>query len=392
MVIRLFIAFLIFLSPAVFSQKQDSLYQKKEIKKSELSAVFGYYEQDGKHSAVTGGEGTEELSVKSTRIIYVHKTKKSNKWSFKTGVDQITSASTDQINFIESSASYVDHRVQLDVSYTKVDSSSTKNVSMGTSIESDYWSRSIGASYSKKFKKDLKLKVKFDYFWDDLRWGWVKLGQFKGETMIYPIELRGIKWFEKHHRNSFNLGTSLNWNSSKRSKMGVDITPTFQTGILSTPFHRVYFTDGTKRVERLADQRFKFPFGFSFNYFLTNRIIVKSYARLYWDSFGMTSSTLKLTVPVKLKYWIWVSPFCRYYVQSGLNYFSEYGEHNPSANYYTSDFDFSQFSSLNYGLNFKFRKKMTWKYLDLFQLFIEKYNRSDGLLFWQTAVHVDVKF
>lgn len=375
-----------------FGQNTDSLYQKKTLQKSQLKAVFGYYKQDGENSAVTGGVGTEELSVKSTRIIYVRKTKNENKWKFKVGVDQVTSASTDKINFIESSASLVDHRVQIQAGYTKVDSLVSKGVSIGSSIESEYWSRRIGFNYSKKLKKDVKFKFNFNYLWDDLRWGWVKLGQFQGEKLVYPIELRGTEWFDKHHRNSFSMNFSLDWYSSKRSTMAFVFTPLFQEGILSTPFHRVYFNDNSKRVENLPQTRLKLPLGYYYNYFLSNRLILKNYARVYMDNWGLYSGTYKLTLPIKLKYWIWLKPFVRFYSQNGLGDFAEYGGHSIASEFYTSDYDFSKFSSYNYGMKLKFGKRTKLKWLNGFELVVDNYNRSDGLKFWQSAFIFDFKF
>ena len=43
--------------------------------------------QDGNHSAVTGGEGTEELKVQSSRVVYIRKVSDQQKWIIKTGLD-----------------------------------------------------------------------------------------------------------------------------------------------------------------------------------------------------------------------------------------------------------------------------------------------------------------
>ena len=40
---------------------QENTYQKKVLESTEVDILMSYYEQDGKHSSVTGGEGTEEL-------------------------------------------------------------------------------------------------------------------------------------------------------------------------------------------------------------------------------------------------------------------------------------------------------------------------------------------
>jgi hypothetical protein len=375
-----------------WAQELDSGYVEKPILKNQIKSILGYYSQDGNHSAVTGGEGTEELVVKSSRIIFIHKTDSNNKWIFKSGLDQITSASTDKINYIESSASYQDHRAQIDIGFDKVDSTRSYGFHIGTSIESDYWSRVIGFKYHQNFKKDVEFKLGISYYWDDLRWGWVKLDQWKGDRLIYPYELRGTKWFDKSHRNSINLSSSLNWISSKRSRMGVKLDLVFQEGILSTPFHRIYFSDGSKGIERFPDLRFKIPVGFSYNYMFSRNVIVKNYARLYWDSFGLFSGTYKIQVPIKIKHWFWIKPFARTYVQNGVDFFHMYGEHESSSDYFTSDYDLSRMSSLSYGVDLKLKKKVNWQYFKESELKVEKFIRSDGLSFWQFVFLTEFKF
>ncbi|HSC37057.1 MAG TPA: hypothetical protein VLD19_04270, partial [Chitinophagaceae bacterium] len=48
-----------------FSQataKDTSLYQPRPLKVDEINLVSSYYQQDGNHSAVTGGTGTEKVT------------------------------------------------------------------------------------------------------------------------------------------------------------------------------------------------------------------------------------------------------------------------------------------------------------------------------------------
>lgn len=383
---------LVFVCSYCFSQDADSGYVEKPITKNQIQSIFGYYNQDGNNSAVTGGVGTEELLVKSSRITYIHKTDSNNKWIVKTGLDQITSASTDKINFIESSASYVDHRAQLDIGFDKVDSAKSYGIHIGTSIESDYWSRVVGIKYNKKLRKDVGLKLSFSYYWDDLRWGWVKLGQWKGEKLIYPYELRGVKWFDINHRNSFNFASSVDWISSRKSRMGLKLDLVLQEGVLSTPFHRVFFENGASRVERFPSYRFKLPLGYSYNYMLSSNVILRNYLRLYWDSFGLLSATYKLQVPIKIQYWFWLKPFVRGYVQNGVDFFQPYMHHELGAEYYTSDYDLSKMSSASFGIDFKFKKKVSWRHFKESEFKIEKFVRSDGLSFWQFVFLTDFNF
>lgn len=373
--------------------QSDSTYQKKEVSKNDIQVIMGYYSQDGRHSAVTGGEGTEELSVKSGQVIYVRKTDRGNKWKYKTSVDQVTSASTDQINSIESSASLVDHRVEAQVGFSTNSSAKIPfTINIGSSIESDYWSRSISVGTFGDYKSKLNYTSQFSFFWDDLRWGWVKLGQWKGDRLIYPSELRYKKWFEVFHRNSFSFSNSVTWNASKRMKMGVSSDIVFQSGLLSTPFHRVFFNDGAERVENFPSTRLKIPIGFNLNYFVGNRIILKTFSRIYWDTFGVTSFTQKIELPIKMKYWIWVNPFVRYYVQQGADFFNPFGTHSIDQEFYTSDYDLSSLSSYNYGVYIKLKQRQLKSSIKQIQFRLENYRRSDQLRFWQTSVLIEFNF
>src|SRR4051794_38629363 len=88
---------------AGFCQEKDSAgYEEKKLSLDEINFVSGYYWQDGNHSAVTGGIGTEKLTNLSNTIELKYKgyDRKMRKQTFTidAGFDFYTSASSDQIN------------------------------------------------------------------------------------------------------------------------------------------------------------------------------------------------------------------------------------------------------------------------------------------------------
>ena len=113
----------------VFAQNEPSLSEKEEsdqlwLKKTaltnvEVNILGSYYSQDGNHSAVTGGLGTEELTDITPAVVVIIPVDSTKQWSFSGGADFISSASTDNIDFNVSSDSRNDLRYHLDVSYTK---------------------------------------------------------------------------------------------------------------------------------------------------------------------------------------------------------------------------------------------------------------------------------
>lgn len=375
--------------------QQDSLYKKKQLPKHQIKALLGFLNQDGNHSAVTGGEGTEDLKVHSVRVSYSKKTKNGNKWIIKPGIDNVSSASTDKIDFVESSASRHDFRGQLNVGFNKISNSdsSTVGVNVSSSLESDYLSRGIGALYKKKNKYGGITQFKLNFFWDELRWGLVNVGIFDFTTMVYPFELRDSSWFNISHRNTLTFSGKHSFISSYRSRLGIMFDVTYQQGITGTPFHRVYDKFGGLRVESLPIQRVKIPISVQYNYFAGSRLVIKNYVRYSWDSFGISGITYKLQTPIKYNYRIWFKPFVRFYYQDQAKYFQPFMKHDfKTDEFYTSDYDLSQFWAVNYGLGIKVKKKASWKNINGLEWLIENYNREDGLYFWQTSFMIDFSF
>ena len=55
-----------------YAQEQDSTevsYKKRVLDATEVDFLFSYYKQDGVHSAVEGGQGTEKLTDVTPTII-----------------------------------------------------------------------------------------------------------------------------------------------------------------------------------------------------------------------------------------------------------------------------------------------------------------------------------
>src|SRR4029079_2862654 len=101
-----------------FSQPgtDSAIYKSKKLKTDEINFVTSYYHQDGNHSPVTGGIGTQKLSdIATTFEIKLNKYDKHNlkhDLSFELGIDHYTSASSDKVDpQTISSASHADTRI-----------------------------------------------------------------------------------------------------------------------------------------------------------------------------------------------------------------------------------------------------------------------------------------
>lgn len=363
-------------------QRLDSAYKKQVLSKTDVQVVFSYYTQDNNHSAVTGGIGTENLQVYSPQIFIDHQRDSFNTIHIDGGVDIISSASTDNIDYIVSSASKVDARSHINIGYNRLlrDKQNRIGGNLLYSIESDYTSRGGGLTWSKvSADQTREVSANVQVFFDDLRWGRFEGG--KPIKLIYPVELRNKEWFDSYKRNSFNFSFGIYQTINRRMALGIYPGVSYQSGELATPFHRVYFTDNSKRVENLPESRLKIPIGVQLNSFLGSRWILRSYYRFYWDDFGITAHTFSIESPIKATRVLTFTPFIRLYTQTKADSFKPYKQHDISQQFYTSDYDLSGFTSYKTGIGIRYapfnsQHRFTFKEVELRYAY---YKRSDGL-------------
>ena len=349
----------------VTAPKDSSAYREEKLKVEEVNFVSGYYSQNGDHSAVTGGIGTEQLTdIANTIDLKLAKHKANgNKHtlSFELGVDTYTSASSDNIQkpgqgtSVSSKGSRVsitgpshqDTRIYPSLSYL------TENVKNGITLgggisyshEFDYQSRGLNLSFIKSSKdnnREFGVKL-FTYF--DL---W---------EAIYPWELRPSADYSNGSRrnggipatilprNSYQASFSLSQVINSRLQVALLFDPAYMKGQLTTLYQRVYFNDSTVHVEKLPDTRLKLPVAIRMSYFLADRFVIRAYYRYYTDDWGNTAHTANIEVPVKITPFFSLSPFYRYSVQTGIKYFAPIYGHSLNDSYYTSDYDLSPFHS-----------------------------------------------
>jgi len=362
--------------------KKDSTYRQTD--KTDIEVVYNQYIQDGDNSAITGGVGTEKLIVYGPALSF-KKTKGNKTYGLKGGVDVISSASTDNIDFIKSSASELDARTHVQVNYgNKLEK---KNISIngggGFSIESDYFSIRGEAGFVKEDKlKTKKFSLQFQVFRDDLRWGRLDPGNYRPIKLIYPQELRTQEWYNVNLRHSYNLKLGFTRIINRRNIIGTFFDLTHQSGLLATPFHRVYFTDGSVAVEQLPRKRWKGAFSFRLNSFVGGRVILKNAIEPYIDNFGITALALENETAIKITPELVLLGNLRFLAQSGARYFKDFEKHTKDAKYFTSDFDLSTFQSYSIGTGIKknFDKNLIWRlFMRSFSFRYNFYYRSNGL-------------
>ncbi|RRB07498.1 DUF3570 domain-containing protein [Larkinella rosea] len=329
-------------------------YTKRKLQIQEINLVSSYYEQGGNNSAVTGGIGSEFLRDYAQSFDLVLKTtdhrNRQHTIAFDFNVDHYTSASSDKIDPLTiSSASRSDTHIYPSISWNVHDENRrvTKGISVAYSTEYDYKSYGVSVNFSKlSVDNNRELTLKAGAFFDT----W---------TVILPAELRPEGYgsgadgdrdpVDHKPRNSYNASFSLSQVINKRLQAFFTVEPAFQQGLLSTPFHRIYFNDGSETVERLPGSRMKLPVGLRLHYFWGDRVILRTFYRYYLDNWGMKAHTISLETPIKLTSFVSLSPFFRFSNQTAVRYFAPYGTHAPTDRYYTSDYDISGFHSQFFG-------------------------------------------
>ncbi|SHL11369.1 DUF3570 domain-containing protein [Hymenobacter psychrotolerans] len=317
---------------------------------TEVNILTSYYEQDGNHSAVEGGQGTQHLTDLTPTILLNVPLDSVTRLAANFGVDYYASASTDRIDQVLSSPSSSDTRYHLDLGLSRqlADKRTIVGVGGGFSSEYDYLSFNVSGSWARASADgNRELSVAGQVFFDKV-------------TVIRPIELRNTPELPGGPtRQSYNLNIVYSQVLSQRLQAAVSTELVAQRGLLSTPFQRVYFREtggafGTAKAEVLPRQRYKFPVGLRLTYYATDLVQVRGYYRFYHDNFGISAHTFELETPVKVTPFFVLYPFYRYHSQTAADYFAPYLQHSITDTYFTSDYDLAAFAAHKAGLGLRY--------------------------------------
>lgn len=173
-----------------------------------------------------------------------------------------------------------------------------------------------------------------------------------GKTVTKDGKTYPIDW-----RYSVNLTNKLSYVINQKMNGAVGLDLTYQSGLLSTPFYRVYFNDGIineldkeVRIEKLPRKRWRAALYGRYNYHFHTNIVLRTMARVYADNWGVSGITASVELPLKFNSALSLVPFYRFAAQQGSKYFAPYAEHQFSpGSFYTSDYDLSGFNSHKVG-------------------------------------------
>lgn len=444
-------------------------YKKKVLESTEIDFLGSYYDQKGNHSAVNGGIGTEALDNYAGNMLLSIPVRYDGVLFFDVGFSSYTSASSSNINpFISRQITQTNsntgastgtttgvestktlqygspwtastgpsrkdvlYNLGANYSHSSEDRNTILSLNASVAKEYDYESIGVGVGVAKLLnEKNIEIGLKANAYFD--KWkpfypteldeynnygtNFQNAGYFANVEIYDQNGAVSKKYmperfvaFDSYNRNSYSLSFSISQIINEHLQVSLFADVLYQDGLLSTPYHRIYFSDkpnyyiGTpnfiplydspenKEVYRLADDierlpgtRFKLPIGMRLNYYLNNWLTVRSYYRFYTDDWELKSHTLSLEFPMKISERVTLFPMYRFYTQSETKYFAPFNHHTSKQKYYTSDYDLSSFDSHQYGAGLVYNNpfsKNTFLGLALksFELRYNYYDRNDGL-------------
>ena len=416
------------------TQAQDTdstkVYKKRVLETTELEFLSSYYTQDGDNAAVSGGVGSEELTDVHPTIVVAVPLNADDVLSLELGVSVYSSASSSNLNPFDgnskanpfqassgASSGDVWFNGVVGYSHSSDDRNSIWSANLSVASEYDYTSIGGGGSFTKLFnEKNTELSFKANVYIDN----WKDL---------YPFELRffdggngldgnlfsrytitGNQQYDPQFtrindtgRNSYSVGLGVSQILSKNLQGSLSLDLVQQTGLLSTPFQRVYFSDVADSfieefhladdIERLPDTRFKIAVGGRLHYFINEGFVLRTFYRYYSDDWGITSHTAKVELPIKLSSKFTLTPAYRFYTQTAADYFAPYETHLSTSEFYTSDYDLSGYNANQYSLGISytdvFTKAKVFKWgLKSLDLNVNYYDRNTSFSAYMIAVGV----
>ncbi|TDE07299.1 DUF3570 domain-containing protein [Flavobacterium sandaracinum] len=452
----------ILITATAFSQEnsKEPVFKKRVLESTEVDFLASYYNQDGSKSAVSGGIGSEKLTDVASNIVVAMPLNDDDVLTIDLGISAYSSASSSNINPFNSTgasggeedddrvvaagpsgtpwqassgASRSDQLVSIVANYSH--SSDSRNFIWNTDVsfsnEYDYTSVGFGGGIASLFnEKNTELSLKVNAYLDQWRpiyptelheyskYGaaFLNQGYFSGVSVLdqngqsttnyLPSAFQTVNAV---NRNSFSASVGFSQVLTKKLQVSVFLDVLQQQGLLSSPYHRIYFADKANfyigqpqyisnyestsnagvykladDIERLPDSRFKLPVGARLNYYINERFIVRTYYRFYSDNWDIQSHTATIELPVKLSDKFTVFPMYRYYTQTASKYYAPYESHLSTEKFYTSDADLATFDANQYGFGINYIDIFTagkiWKFgLKNIDFRFNHYERSDHL-------------
>lgn len=447
---------LLFFGNAI-AQDSTYVYKKRVLETTEVDFLTSYYVQDGDNASVTGGIGNEHLTDFASSIIVSLPLNADDVLTIDAGFSAYSSASSSNTDPFDgnrasgvtgspwvassgASQSDVWSTINADYSHSSDNRNFIWNANVSLAAEYDYFSLGFGGGILKQFNEKntsfgINTKVYLDT-WSpiypiELRSfnnGNLNQGFFNNVTILDQngnvstewSPLNGFDGIQDKSRNTYSATLSFSQILSRNAQVSFFVDLVKQQGWLGNPLQRVYFgdvdnyyvgnasnipnyTSSTNTdvfqladdIERLPRTRVKTPIGMRFNYYINEIFVLRTYYRYYFDDWGVTSHTASLEVPIKISDKFTLYPSYRYYTQTAADYFAPYEENLSTSEFYTSDYDLSEYSAnqFGFGVNYTdiFAKAHIWK-LGLKSIDLKFYKYDRNTTFTSSIISAGFKF
>lgn len=354
--------------------------------------LFGYYDQDGDRSPVTGGVGTEKLHVYSPVLQLAWRASESFSLSADVGIDQVSSASMGNIQSELSSASIPasDQRFFGTLRARKKWKSGTWGLTVGAAKEYDYRSFSYGIDWGLELNQaNTALSASVRRFDDAI--DLIGIDGYGSQGPGLPLTTGS------GDRTTTDVTLGVSQTLGRRTVGSLELFLSSQDGVLSTPYHEVVlgpFAPGEPGAvhvaERLPDSRLRKAVSFRLNHSFSDRLVLRSGYRFYTDDWGISAHSVDLEPHFRLRgeREMWLFPILRFSTQAGADWFGVPGTFTGAESYYTSDGDLAETTTQKYGVGFTLNTRPGQTWLGLFRRFEARaavYDRDDGLTAFSTS-------
>ncbi len=253
-------------------------YSTRTLHVDEVNLVSSYYMQNGNHSAVTGGIGTEHVTDVANgidlNIVWTNHNNNKNTLAVGLGFDVHTAASQAYVSKTGASSPN-GTRLYPSLDWTVESAKTGSTFGIGAYYSGEYNYNSLGADVH----FSLKTNSKTGEFSAKLQ------GYFDHVKLIYPSEfipqstvttttvttasgnsITGSGGNYKANipsspRETYSAAFSYTQILNSRLQIAILGDVVAQNGYLGLPFHRVYFSNGKDTIENLPSSRFKLPLG-----------------------------------------------------------------------------------------------------------------------------------
>jgi hypothetical protein len=299
---KILIAIVVLINFTAFAQEKETAttFKKRVLENTEVDFLLSYYNQDGTHSPVNGGIGSEKLTDVASNIVIAVPINDDDVLTFDVGISTYTSASSSNINPFNSNksststssgasgkttsttvssapygtpwqassgASKSDQLASVSANYSHSSDNRNNlwNADIAVSNEFDYTSFGFGGGYTKLFnEKNTEISLKANAYLDQWRpiyptelheyatYGanFQNQGYLTGVTIMDRYGNKSTNYlpsaftpYTNSNRNSYSASISFSQIMTKKIQLSIFMDLLKQEGLLATPYQRVYFAD-----------------------------------------------------------------------------------------------------------------------------------------------------